>query len=130
MDTNTKAVVVSKRRGPYRHHEPALKRSIVEETLKPGASVARIARKHGINANQVFLWRKANREGLLPEPTPTLLPVAIAPSAASEPLPGPLSDHPADTGYLTIEFGHIRVRIEGRPDAEILRLVLAELQQR
>ena len=63
MDTNSKAVMVSKRRGPYRHHPLALKRAIVEETLQPGASVAQIARKHGVNANQVFLWRKTYREG-------------------------------------------------------------------
>jgi transposase-like protein len=47
MDTNSKAVMASKRRGPYRHHPLALKRAIVEETLQPGASVAQIARKHG-----------------------------------------------------------------------------------
>ena len=41
--------------------------SIVEETLRPGASVARNACQHGINAYLVFLWRKAYREGLLPE---------------------------------------------------------------
>jgi len=64
MDTNSKAVIVSKRRGSYRHHPLALKRSIVAETLQPGASVARIARQHRINANEVFLWRKASRGGL------------------------------------------------------------------
>ena len=32
----------------------AEKRRIVEETLVEGASVARVARVHGINANQVF----------------------------------------------------------------------------
>jgi transposase len=130
MDTNSKAVIVAKQRGPYRHHPPALKRSIVEETLQPGASVARIARKYGINANQVFLWRKAYREGLLPESKPTLLPVAILPLIAADQLPEPAPNSPANTGCLTIEFGQIRVRIEGRPDTEMLRLVLAELQQR
>ena len=30
------------------------KRRIVEETLAEGASVARVARAHGVNANQVF----------------------------------------------------------------------------
>ena len=30
---------------------PELKRQIVEETLAPGASVARVARAHGVNAN-------------------------------------------------------------------------------
>ena len=128
MDTNSKAGAASKRRGAYRHHPLALKRSIVAETLQPGASVARIARKHGINANQVFLWRKAYREGLLPESGSALLPVTVTPSMAADRLPTPSC--PADTGCLTIDCGQIRVRIEGRPDPETLRLVLAELQQR
>jgi len=34
------------------------KRRIVEETLQPGGSVAGIARAHGVNANQVFTWRR------------------------------------------------------------------------
>jgi transposase len=95
MDANSTAVIATKRRGPYRQHEPAVKRSIVEEAPQPGASVARIARKHGINANQVFLWRKAYREGLLPESMPTLLPVTLAPSVVIVPLPEPLSSTPA-----------------------------------
>ena len=41
------------------------RRDIVEETLVPGASVARVARKHDVNANQVFYWRKLFREGRL-----------------------------------------------------------------
>ena len=130
MDTNTKAVIATKRRGAYRHHPPVLKRSIVEETLQPGASVARIARQHGVNANQVFLWRKAYREGLLPESKPTLLPVTIAPSMITHQRPGPAPGGPDHIGCLTIEFGEIRVRIEGRPDAGVLQLVLAELRQR
>ncbi|MPM34992.1 hypothetical protein SDC9_81582 [bioreactor metagenome] len=128
MDTNSKAVMVSKRRGPYRHHPLALKRAIVEETLQPGASVAQIARKHGVNANQVFLWRKIYREGLLPDAKPALLPVTLTPPMVSDQLPAASSS--ASTGCLTIEFGQVRVRIEGRPDAEVLRLVLAALQQR
>ena len=128
MGTNSNAVTVSKRRGPYRHHPPALKRSIVEETLQPGASVARIARKYGINANQLFLWRKAYREGLLPEAKPALLPVTLTSLIVADQLPATGSS--ASTGCLTIEFGQVRVRIDGRPDAEVLRLVLAALQQR
>lgn len=40
-----------------------MKRWIVEQTLVPGASVAKVARRHGVNANQVFGWRKQYREG-------------------------------------------------------------------
>ncbi len=37
---------------------------IVEETLAPGASVAAVARRHGVNANQVFAWRRECRKGI------------------------------------------------------------------
>jgi len=43
----------------------AEKRRIVEETLAEGASVARIARAHGVNANQVFGWRRLYLSGRL-----------------------------------------------------------------
>ena len=56
------------------------KRKIVEETLAAGASVARVARAHGINANQVFLWRRlyhAGRLGARRTSAAGLLPVTI-----------------------------------------------------
>lgn len=37
----------------------------MEETLLSGASVAKVARAHGVNANQVFAWRRQYRQGLL-----------------------------------------------------------------
>jgi transposase len=53
------------------HRSAELKRKIVEETLAPGASVARVARAHGVNANQVFEWRRLYREGRLGAPIAT-----------------------------------------------------------
>lgn len=41
------------------------KRRIVEETLSPGASVSVVARRHDVNANQVFMWRRQYRAGKL-----------------------------------------------------------------
>ena len=35
------------------------RREIVEETLVAGASVSRVARRHDVNANQVFYWAEA-----------------------------------------------------------------------
>jgi transposase-like protein len=46
------------------HRSPELKRQIVQETLAPGASVARVARAHGVNANLVFTWRRQYRQEL------------------------------------------------------------------
>lgn len=40
------------------------KRRIVAEAVLPGASVADIARRHGVNANLVFNWRKLARAAL------------------------------------------------------------------
>jgi transposase len=40
------------------------KQRIVAEALLPGASVADIARRHGVNANLVFNWRKTTRAAL------------------------------------------------------------------
>lgn len=38
------------------------KRAIIEEALVPGASVAEVARRHGVNANLLFKWlRMAGR---------------------------------------------------------------------
>ena len=48
--------------------------------MEPGASVARVARKHGINANQVFGWKRLYETGRLGAPASgiTLLPVRVA----------------------------------------------------
>ena len=70
MDTNLEVIRTPARRGPYRHHPLEFKRAVVEETLQPGASVALVARKRGVNANQVFHWRKLYREGLLGDASP------------------------------------------------------------
>lgn len=41
------------------------RRRIVEATFAPGVSVAEVARRHGINANQIFTWRRQYRTGKL-----------------------------------------------------------------
>ena len=38
---------------------------IVAESLEPGASVSRVARRHDVNANLVFTWRRLVRDGCL-----------------------------------------------------------------
>ena len=58
-------VLISQPEAKRRYRSKEERRQIVEETLQPGASVAVIARQHGVNANQVFHWRKLYREGRL-----------------------------------------------------------------
>jgi transposase len=136
MDALSAAPVASKRR-----KRSALERlRIVEETLAPGASVARVARSHGINANQVFAWRKLHLAGKLvdrAEPaansnTPRLLPVTVseaerpseiaastAPSAAPASCVSQLS-----AASIQIQLPKAMVRVEGIADGATLRLIL------
>src|SRR3979490_1834629 len=39
------------------------RKRIVVEALAPGASVAAVARRHGLNANLIFKWIRRSREG-------------------------------------------------------------------
>jgi transposase len=106
----------------------AEKRRIVEETLAAGASVARVARAHGVNANQVFQWRRLYRGGRLGGTSAAvkLLPVTVeAPS--TPPAPERPAIEPA-SGAIHIKLGHAQVRIEGSADPGLVRLVLESLR--
>jgi transposase len=48
-----------------RRFSPEEKRALVEEAEQPGNSISLVARKYGINPNQLFRWRKLGREGAL-----------------------------------------------------------------
>jgi transposase len=105
------------------------RRRIVEESYEPGVSVARLARAHQVNANQIFHWRKLYREGLLADdaemPATQWLPVCLAEGPPEEPRPL----EPAQTyGAIEIELPRGRVRVEGTAEAATLRLVLELLR--
>jgi transposase len=109
----------------------AEKRRIVEETLVEGASVARVARAHGINANQVFGWRRLYRAGRLGGAS--LLSVRVRESTAlataahrehslsADRTPSTASTVP---GTIHIELRHAQVRIEGSADPGLVRVLL------
>jgi transposase len=61
------------------------KRRIVEESLEEGASIAEIARRHEVNANLLFTWRrKMGVEPAGPNDPMPILPVKIAPGLPAE----------------------------------------------
>ncbi|KAI5912187.1 transposase [Thauera sp. 2A1] len=124
MDTNLDQRPQRGPRGPYRRHTIEFKRTVVEQSLQPGASVSRLARQHDINANQIFTWRKAYHEGRLG--TAAFVPIVLTDTdglEATERL-----DPPAVAfGRLTIERKGARLTVEGRPDAQVLAQVLAVL---
>ena len=105
----------------------AQKRRIVEETLRSGTSVARVARAHGVNSNQVFGWRRQYLSGRLGEQKAgiKLLPVRVSESESAmtvEHAVRGLGD-PA-RGTIHIELRHAQVRIEGNADPGLVRLLL------
>ena len=59
------------------------KRAIVQETEKPGVSVARVCRCQGVATSMVFRWR--GDFGLSAPKAPQLVSVALADGAANEP---------------------------------------------
>jgi transposase len=110
------------------------RRQVVEETLRPGVSVAVIARAHGVTANQVFHWRKLYREGMLDvEGVSTELPPAMLPDGIQI----VQNDHAAveekasrpTSGAIHIELGNARVRIEGSVDPDCVRAALESLRR-
>ena len=60
----------------YRRHDLELKRHLATLWCEPGASVAAIAREHGINANMLFMWRKQYALGTAADSV-VLLPVQV-----------------------------------------------------
>jgi transposase len=103
------------------------KRRIVEETLIEGASVARVARAHGVNANQVFGWRRLYLAGQLGgSGAIKLLPVQVkegSPALATLPR---VEDFGSTSlsGTIHIELRHAQVRIEGSADPVLVRVLL------
>ena len=61
--TNKEAEVLGAER--RRRWSAAEKVGMVRETYEPGMTVSRVARRHGINPNQLFHWRKLERIGAL-----------------------------------------------------------------
>src|SRR5579859_6639503 len=103
-----------------RRYSVAEKRRIVEESFQPESSVARVARAHGINANQVFSWRRLYQRGRLggnvrPTPAAELLPVTITDSPASA-VPAPASVSMPAAGTIQLQLPRGRLRIEGAVD--------------
>jgi transposase len=112
--------VDTKQVGRRRRWPEALKRRIVAETRESGASVSVVARRHDVNANQVFGWCRRYGDavsGAAAEPN-GLVPVTLVASAA-ETVPA---------GSIEIGFGGgIMVRVTGAGEAATLRQVLTVL---
>lgn len=123
--------------GRRRFRTIAEKRRIVEQTLSSSMSVASLARQHGVNANQVFYWRKLYRAGQLggeigaESSSVRLLPVRVDSDEAAGPEPEAAVKQSAATPAITVNIeipGRALVSLEGTVDAEMIRAVLESLR--
>ena len=131
---------LGRRTGPRMRHTIEEKLRIVEETRAKGASVAMVARRHHVNANQIFAWRRQHRRGLLSSQgakddakllpvkvsTPTVLPTERATAPSQSPAEPKQASRLIE---IRLRNGHSIV-LHGRVDAAALSRVIDLLVQR
>jgi transposase len=120
-----------------RQHERAFKDALIAQSLVPGASVAAIAMKGGINANLLFKWRREHVKAMATAaPTAaTLLPVCVIPEATSPSIAQPVApvgsavSRALSPGVIEVEVAGARLRLRGAVDETMLGGVLRALRR-
>ena len=89
--------------------------------------MAKVARSHGVNANQVFYWRKQHLAGRLGNSSTAikLLPVAVDSSPSAAPV---VPAERSSPGAIHIKLSQTQIRIEGNADPILVRMVLDALR--
>jgi transposase len=128
---------LGRRSGPRRQYSISDKRSMVEQTHVPGASVPEVALRHGVNANLLSVWRRLYEQGRLIEGTaskqPALLPVKVSTPTLlpTEHVSAPKPAAKTPGVWIEVEFaGGQRLRIQGRVDRAMLKDLILALSSR
>ena len=102
------------------------KRRIVDESLEDGASLAEVARRHDLNANQLFTWRRQfGVEAVEPKNLAPIVPVTITPDTT------PKENEPNVTGQMEIVLAEgDRILVWSDVDSAALTRVLKALARR
>lgn len=118
----------------------SFKIDLVQQSLLPGASVARLARQHGINDNLLFTWRQRYRHLIdipadqdVGEPVAiddTLVPVVLKrqlpllPAASPAPAIPPKPDQVCE-----VIIGRARLKLSGHLTPAMLATLVRELKK-
>ena len=110
-----------------RSYTKAFRRRVVAETFEPGASVAAVAREHGINANMLFGWRKDPR--WMPRTTKahsdiSFLPVEVADGGDVPPLSNGSTDLAPSSASRLPEASTPQASCSGGPSSAVTKLEL------
>ena len=90
--------------------------------------MAEVARAQGMNANQLFKWRRAYERGELNESCAALIPVRV--SGAEDEAGETEAAATSAGGAIHIEFpGRALISVERGADAVLLRSILESLRQ-
>lgn len=136
------------RRPGRRRWTAEAKRRIVEETRAPGSSVSVVARRHDINANLLFKWKRQEEAGEPDRPLlegPEFVPIGVVGQTGSggpallARMPGG-EDEPGEprrpsgletrAGVIEIDLpAGVRVRVDAFVDARALARVLSALKR-
>ncbi len=97
-------------------------------------SVARIAREHGINANQLLKWRRQFLPAESDTPVSSLpahLPASLVPVTVvvGPPVPGAVAATATGEGNIEIRLAAGEIRIHGVVDTTTLQVVLSSLRR-
>jgi transposase len=104
------------------------KRRMIAESLKPGASVAMVAQRYGVNANLLFTWRRQEAVASGVAERVKLLPVTVA--KAEAPTASPVAA-PEPMGRMEIVLsGGERIIVGADVDATALARVVRTLTRR
>ncbi len=105
------------------------KRRIAELTFEPSARVALVARAHGVNANQVFKWRRALKRGELSDGASTsLLPVVVAASSEAVSSTGEERSTPDCSIHIELPCKAM-ISVARGADSSLLRSILESLRK-
>ena len=125
MDTSEQVAIETVSHAKRRRRSGEEKRRIVEETLEAGVSVARVARRHAINANQVFYWRKKYREGRLGKgQSSKLLPVTLSDISWIKSGRASGASSSSTVGSMEIKLAKGTLRVAGNVDVVVLRAAI------
>jgi transposase len=101
---------------------------ILAESFEPGANVAAVARRHGLNGGLLHYWRKRAKERNGEAAAPPFTPVRIAEASAAA-MRGSAPGSASRGRMIEIETAGVRVHVPEGVDAETLSIVLAALRR-
>lgn len=109
----------------------AFKLPLVEQSMQPGVSTARLVREHGINDNLLFNWRNLYKQGRLGATLPAepcLLPVELEDVPSPPPITEADKAPPSDVAECELVLPGGTLRLRGALSPALLNMLIHELK--